>query len=249
MGIPKGCFVIDLHWSPSARRKYIEDNGINLVFSVTKHPFLKVFPELKEKLCWIPWSINPAIMKDWGMEKDIDSLLMGLVYVDKENRGRFALPRKIPPRGRYLFRDVVFEKMKDVSGFVFHPHPGHRVTKSDLLIANEDYAKELNRAKLFFTCGSRNETGGVAVLKFFEAPACKTLLLAEENDDIKELGFVDKENFISCTINNVVENANYYLAHDDERIRITENGYKFIHQYHTNEQRAKQIIQAIETIL
>src|SRR5690625_1279494 len=63
--IPVGCFVIDLHWKPEQRIKYITENHIDLIFSVSKNPFPKVFPQFKQKLRWTPWSINPSIMKDW----------------------------------------------------------------------------------------------------------------------------------------------------------------------------------------
>lgn len=247
--ILKGCYVIDLHWKPDMRRKYFKENKIDLIFSATKHPFLKVFPEYKSKFRWLPWSINPSIMKDWKMKKDIDSLLMGLVYVDKENVGKHTLPIKTPPKGRYAFRDMVFEKMKDEAGFVFHPHPGHRTVKSELLIVNEDYAKELNRAKIFYTCGSRNSTGGIAVLKFFEALACRTLLLAEPNKDIEDLGFIDGENFIACTVDDLVEKTNFYLNHPQECERITNNGYLLAHQKHTNDHRAKGFLKEVKEIL
>ncbi|HLR09304.1 MAG TPA: glycosyltransferase [Bacillota bacterium] len=245
----KGCFVIDLHWKPEERKRYFRQNKIDLIFSATKHPFLKVFPQYKQKLRWLPWAINPAIMKDWKQKKDIDSLLMGLVYINPEKKGPFNLPAKIPPKGRYAFRDAVFNKMKNEPGFVFHPHPGHRVEQSSNLLVNEKYAQELNRAKLFFTCGSRNQAGGVAVMKFFEAPACHTLLLAEPNKDIQSLGFVNEKNYIACSTGNLKEKAKFYLNHDSERKRITKNGYTFIHNHHTNDQRAKYMINAIKANL
>ncbi|MEI3614747.1 glycosyltransferase family protein [Pseudogracilibacillus sp. SO30301A] len=247
--IATGSFVIDLHWEPKTRIQYFEDNHIDIIFSVTKNPFLKVFPQYEEKLCWLPWSINPDIMKDYELKKDIDALLMGLVYLDSNNRGKHRLPKKLPYKDRYAFRDAVFRKMKDRDDFVFHPHPGHRVKDTEKLMVNERYAKELNRSKIFFTCGSRSEHGGVAVLKFFEAPACNTLLLAETNQDIEDLGFVDGENFVACTIENVVNKADYYLANEQERKRISENGYQFVHHNHTNEMRAKQMIQEIKQYL
>src|SRR5699024_1335849 len=216
------------------------------IFSTTKNPFQKVFPQFKDKLRWLPWAINPKVMKDWRLEKSIDYLLMGLTYVDEKNRGEFSLPEKIPPKGRYTFRDTVFEKMKNEPGFMFHPHPGHRTSNPKELFVNARYAKELNQSKMFFTCGSRSNTGGVAVLKFFEAPACKTLLLAERNKDIDDLGFKDEENYVACTTENFLKRARYYLKYPKERNRITENGYKFIHQNHTNQHRAKQLIREIE---
>lgn len=247
--IPVGCFVIDLHWSPNARRQYFEDNNIDVIFSVSKHPFLQTFPQYEQKFHWLPWAINPEIMKDWRMEKDIDSLLMGLVYVTEETRGIFDLPHKIPPKGRYAFRDTVFMKMRDEPGFVLHPHPGHLVKTSKRIIAKEDYARELNRSKIFFTCGSRNAVGAPAVLKFFEAPACKTLLLAETNKDVEDLGFIDGENYVACTIDNFHKKTQHYLSHEEERMRITENGYRFIHTHHTNNRRAQQMVQAIDKCL
>src|SRR5690625_2641281 len=72
--IGTGCFVIDLHWKPKARIRYFEDNGINLIFSVTKHPFLHVFPQYKGKLRWLPWSINPKIMRNYHLNKENDAL-------------------------------------------------------------------------------------------------------------------------------------------------------------------------------
>jgi len=244
--ILKGCYVIDLHWEPEQRIKYFKKNKIDLIFSATKNPFLNVFPQFKEKMSWLPWAINPKVMKDWRLEKSIDYLLMGLTYVDEKNRGEFSLPEKIPPKGRYTFRDTVFEKMKNEPGFMFHPHPGHRTSNPKELFVNARYAKELNQSKMFFTCGSRSNTGGVAVLKFFEAPACKTLLLAERNKDIDDLGFKDEENYVACTTENFLKRARYYLKYPKERNRITENGYKFIHQNHTNQHRAKQLIREIE---
>lgn len=249
INILKGCFVIDLHWNPKKRIEYLSENKIDLIFSATKHPFLKTFPQFKQHFRWLPWSINPDVFKDWGLEKDIDMLLMGLVYVDPNNFGNHHYPNKVPPKGRYAFRDAVFEKLKEESGFRFHPHPGHQLSYADHLMVSDRYAKELNRSKIFYTCGSRQNTGGVAVLKFFEAPACNTLLLAEPNEDIQELGFVDEENYVACTVDNVVEKSAYYLRNDHERERISKNGYRLIHQFHNNDHRANEMINEIKKYL
>ncbi|MFD2628590.1 glycosyltransferase family protein [Oceanobacillus kapialis] len=249
IGIPKGCFVIDLHWKPEERRKYIEENRIDLVFSATRHPFLKVFPEYEKKLRWLPWAINPSVMKDWKLEKTIDTLLMGLVYVDKYNQGDHQLPKSVPPKGRYAFRDAVFNVMRDDPDFVYHPHPGHRVRRGNNLVINEKYAQELNRAKIFFTCGSRMETGGIAVLKFFEAPACNTLLLAETNKEIESLGFIDGVNFVACTPDDLAEKTAYYLTNNKERLRIARNGHQLVHTNHTNQKRAEQLLRYINSFL
>lgn len=247
--IPTGCYVIDLHWRPEERKKYIEENNIDLIFSATRHPFLHVFPEYEAKLRWLPWAINPEVMKDWKLDKTIDALLMGLVYVDKTNQGKHQIPIKVPIKGRYAFRDAVFNELRDDPRFVFHPHPGHLVKRSNHLMINKRYAKELNQSKIFYTCGSRIEAGGVAVLKFFEAPACNTLLLAETNEDVEALGFVDGENFVACTTDNISEKTAYYLANEEERARIARNGYQLVHANHNNQKRAEQFLRYISPLL
>src|SRR5699024_11060832 len=117
------------------------------------------------------------------------------------------------------------------------------------LTVNKQYGKTLNRSKIFYTCGSRDKNGGVAVLKFFESLACKTLLLAETNEDIMELGFVDQKNYIACDVHNIVEKTNFYLKNEQLRKQITLNGYNFIHQHHTNDHRAKFLINEIQAKL
>lgn len=241
VSIPKGCYVIDLHWNPQKRIEYIEKNNIDLIFSVSKHPFLTVFPQYEDKLRWLPWSINPTIIKDWKKEKDINYLLMGLVHYQFKGKPMMQIPQE----GRYPFRSAVLKKLENEPGFVIHSHPGHLAKQTKHVFFNEKYAQEINKAKIFFTCGSRSEIGGLPVLKFFEAPGCNTLLLAEKNEDLEGLGFVDRENFVACTEENVHQKATYYLENEYERNRITTNGYQLIHEHHTNQIRAQQLIEYI----
>lgn len=245
INIPKGCVVLDLHWYKDARANYFVKNKIDLIFSISKNPFLSVFPQFEERLRWWPWSINPDIFKDWSLSRDYDYLLMGLVYAD-HMPGNEKM-RNNTHKGMYPFREEVLRGMEKTPGFVFRPHPGH-LSKGPDLLANERYAQELSRAKMFFTCGS-SIAGGLPVMKFFEAPACRTLLLAEPNQDIEELGFRDGVNYVACSRTNFKEKAQYYLEHEDKRNAIAEAGYRFIHQHHTNQARAKQFIDTIQELI
>lgn len=238
INIPKGCYVLDLHYSKKTRRKYFEGNKVDLIFSACKNPFLEIFPEYKQKFRWMPFSVNEEIIKDWKLEKDIDFLLMGqLFYEDKKNP-----PKRLPPKGRYKFREEVLRKMKNEKDFVFFPHPGHYVSPSNNIIVNEKYAKTLNRSKIFFTCGGSMLC---AVAKYFEAPGCRSLLFAKPNKDVHELGFSDGINFVECNELDFYDKAMYYIKNDKERERITKNGYDFIHTCHTNTVRAKQLVNCI----
>ncbi|MFD0829720.1 glycosyltransferase [Neobacillus sp. M.A.Huq-85] len=249
--IPKGCFISDLHYHPSEKAQiknheqtridYVTKNNIDLIFAVSKHSFFQVYPQFKDKHRWFPWSMNPNVIKNWNRKKDIRFLLMGQLHIDSPNP-----PKRNPPKGDYKFREVVLEKMQRVEGFVFHPHPGHLVGASENAFVYDKYAKELNRANMFFTCGGQFK---FAVLKYFEAPGCKTLLLAEPNKDVLDLGFKDGVNFVACNEDNVYEKAMYYDQKVEERNQITNNGYEFIHKYHVNSVRAQQFIRYIEDFL
>ncbi|SDC38862.1 glycosyltransferase [Shouchella lonarensis] len=244
--IPKGCFVYDVHWKQTAKKMFFLKNNFDLIFSVSKNPFLAVFPELASKFRWLPWAINPAIFKDWKQKKDILYLLTGLVYsTDPDWRSYAQQARK----GRYLFRETVLSKMKNEPGFVFHPHPGHLTSDKNALV-NKNYAKQINRAHIFFTCGARvPKAGKYPVQKFFEAPACKTLLLAEPNEDIRDLGFIDGVNYVACDTNDFYNKARYYIDNERERKKITEAGYQLIRHNHTNNIRAKQFVRIVQTFL
>jgi len=247
INLPKGCFVIDLHYNPSERAKenyheqtrldYIQNNKIDLVFATYKHTFLKQYPQLADKHRWLPWAINPNIFKDWNKSKKIKFLLMGLVHVEH------SPPKGNPLKGAYSFREAVLQRMAGTPGFIYHPHPGHLVSPNESALVDVKYGKELNRSTIFFTCGS---TQGVPVAKYFEAPACLTLLLAEVNPDLYDLGFREGVNFVACTKEDFYEKAMYYDNNKAEREWIAANGHTLIHNQHTNRVRAKQFIEYVE---
>jgi hypothetical protein len=235
VSIPKGCFVIDVHWDKTKRLMYFIRNHVDLIFSITKNPFLNNFPQFKTQFRWVPFSINPSIFKDWKLNKNIKFLLMGLV-----NDGTVTYPEK----GRYKFREAVLNKLKHVEGFKYNRHPGHFTQSTNLV--NEKFSQELNRSEIFFTCGAVVQ---YPVSKYFEALGSRTLLLAEPNPDILELGFKDGENFVACTTEDFFEKAMYYSANKEKREKIMDNGYDFVHKNHTNDVRAKQIISYIDELI
>jgi spore maturation protein CgeB len=86
-------------------------------------------------------------------------------------------------------------------------------------------------------------------MKYFEALACKTLLLAPTFPELEDLGFVPGEHFVAIDEQNFKEQAAFYLAHEAERERIAENGFQFIHQHHTVSVRAEKLVQQIKRII
>ncbi|KGA97302.1 hypothetical protein AJ85_16620 [Alkalihalobacillus alcalophilus ATCC 27647 = CGMCC 1.3604] len=224
VSIPKGCVVIDERTDQSLRQRYFIHNKIDLIFSVTKAPFLKSFPQFKAQFRWFPFSINSRVFKDWKLPKNISGLLMG--HIDS----------------KYPFRAKVLEEMRGVGGFKYHPH----MSPVDKGIFDEQFSKELNRSKIFFTCGSIYE---YPVRKFFEALGSRTLLLAEYVPDIEELGFIDGIHYVVCTKDNFKEKYEYYLKHEEERKKIIDQGYQFVQCHHTSIHRAHKMVQDIKAFI
>ncbi|MDM5198650.1 glycosyltransferase [Fictibacillus enclensis] len=138
--------------------------------------------------------------------------------------------------------------LKNYPGFVHHGHPGYTTVQN---IANgtligEEYAKEINRSKIFLTCNSVYE---YTLMKYFEVMACKSLLLAPESKETADLGMINGVHFVAVDRYNFLEKAQYYLANDEEREHIINNGYQLVMAVHTTQMRAQELISHIEKII
>lgn len=230
-GIPTGLFVTDVHRLVKIRENYINKNKIDYLFTIGWEQSVQTYPQLKHKLEWFPHFVHPGIYKDYFLEKDIEFLMIGAV-----NR-------------TYPLREKIVNAYSKDPRFICYHHPGYRdftrEEEKDKRVG-EHYAKELNRTKIFFTCPS---IYNYPVMKYYEALACKTLLLAPTFNELEGLGFIPGKHFVAIDESNFKEKADYYLANEKERQRITEQGHQFIQENHTVRIRAKQLMEKIEGIL
>lgn len=231
INIPTGLFVNDVHRLTKPRENYIVKNKIQYVFTIVRDQFIKTYPQFEHKMEWFPHFVNTGIYKDFGLNKDIDLLMMGAV-------NKF-----------YPLREKIIKSYSKDPCFVYHHHPGYKDFSEKEERENfigYRYAKEINRAKIFFTCPS---ILNYPVIKYFEALACKTLLLAPTFKELEDLGFIPGYHFVPINEKNFKEKAEYYLENETERSKIAEQGYQFIHQKHSVKIRAAQLVKKIESIL
>ncbi|MFJ8264799.1 glycosyltransferase [Peribacillus asahii] len=129
---------------------------------------------------WLPHFVNISIFKDYQYPKEIKWLLMGMTS------------------NHYPLRQIIKKHMINKKGFVYHRHPGYKnVNDQDSKIfVGRNYAKEINRAKMFFTDDSKFH---YPFMKYYEVLACNTLLLAPANQELLDLGFKPGENFVEIT--------------------------------------------------
>ena len=232
LDVPFGIIVHDLHVDVPKRRTFMKETNIQHIFTIYRNAFLRTFPEFRDRMLWLPHFVNTELFKDYGLPKDIDWLMMGRVTY------------------YYPLREKILRTMKGRPGFVHHPHPGYRNIKSQgekaEVFVGEDYSKEINRAKLFLTCDSSLH---YPLIKYYEVPACNTLLLAPNIGELRDLGFQPGVHFVEIDRYNFVEKAEYYLHHEEERLKIAAEGHQMVHERHSVQKRADEFVQMVEGIL
>ena len=85
-----------------------------------------------------------------------------------------------------------------------------------------------------------------ALPKFFEAMACRTLVLSDSPAGAGALHFEPGVNFVEISLEDYREKVDYYLENEKERERIVDNAFKMVHRYHTCEIRARELLDYVE---
>ena len=170
---------------------------------------------------WLPHSVNTSIFKDYGLRKDYDLLQTGAIFKTYELRN--------------YVRDYFIEN--PYKRYRYIPRPGE-LDKTKWPVG-ADYAKEINKSWLSLCCGAKVN---YPVIKFFEIPACRSILYTEYFNELGDLGFVENETFIQVDRNNITEQIKDIIYNSDYVDRILSNGIELIQQKHTTKTRAIELI-------
>lgn len=230
--IPYGVYLHDLHYKIEQRRKLLNKEKPQFIFTYYRDKFYEYFPEFCDRMIWLPHHVNTEVFTDYLLPKDMDWLLLGAVH-----------------KSVYPLRHKILEVMRNKPGFVYYQHPGYRnisEQEKKQVYVWENYAMTINRAKMFLTCDSRYK---YPINKYFEVLACNTLLLAPSSPELKDLGFVPGKHFVDITEKDFEEKANYYLDHEKIRKKIAKQGYEMVCKMHSTVNRAKQLVNIIQGIL
>lgn len=230
LDIPYAAALHDLHYRPLQRQEALDRDNIRFIFSLYRDKFYEWYPRFWNRLLWLPHHFDPRIFHDYGLAKDIDCLLMGAIHPTV-----------------YPLRHKILQAMQSRPGFVYHSHPGYRnFDINDEALVGERFAREINRAKIFFTCDSAYK---YPVAKYYEVLACRTLLLASPSKELYDLGFEPDVNYVAINGHNFAQKTEYYLKHEEEREEIVSRGYALVHTRHTTAIRAMQMLAMIERII
>jgi hypothetical protein len=222
-------------------RKFIESKGADLVIkSVDKSDKLVTSQELKDLGTKVVW-LPFSIDEERFRNKTLKRIW------DVANIGN--LNPYI-----YLLRVKIYE-------FLLH----QKISFYNSEAFGEQYVDAINQSKIFFTCTGKYR---YPIMKFYEVPACRTLLASDEPIDAENLGFKSGENYVSLekawypnvsapqypnvesewTFNEKEfgDLLTYYLNSDEERERIAKNGEELIRRRHTDKIRAKELFLCLQ---
>lgn len=171
-----------------------------------------------EKIRYMPWAAETACYKPVSIIEKYDWSFIG--HLNNKFRidlvDRFCKEWPLGDKGYLGWRMGEFQ--------------GHNVL--------DDVAKKFSQSRIVL-----NESIGDDLnMRTFEALACKRLLLTEDIPAVRDHFEDGKHLVLFKTIDEAVDKAKYYLAHDDERNAIAEAGYREFLDKHTYLHRAKEIL-------
>ena len=101
-----------------------------------------------------------------------------------------------------------------------------------------------NQAKINLNISLKAIQSGIP-LRVFDVLGCGGFLITNYQHEIAECFEDGRELVIYEDIPDLIAKVNYYLAHEDERKRIAQNGYEKVKSEYTFERRMKEILEEI----
>lgn len=111
-------------------------------------------------------------------------------------------------------------------------------------VQHEDYIDKINSSKICIT--SNNKFKSLSI-KYYEVLSCGSFLLADEPEDLLELGFIPNKHLVLYkNLDDLKEKIYFYLSHGKILRTISNQGMEFVIQNHNNNIRVKQFTEIIK---
>lgn len=178
-----------------------------------------------------PHCVEKTIFKDYGLSKEIDVLLVGVLS------STF-----------YPFRAKLNDVLNMIGGRAqckVLPHPGYRIADVNSQVVR--YAQEINKSKITLTCSSKYR---YALAKYSEIPLCASLLCADVPGECEvwyRSWMLDVEDSMTCE--QIAEKILYYVKNDIKRNTLIKKGIEENLNRRTQEHYANRFVQIIKEYL
>ena len=223
INIPKAVMLEDQHGEHN--KKQVQDMIDDEWIVLHRYQLNKFHVDLSKytKCIWFPHSVNTKVFKDYRQVKKYDILQTGALYQVYELRNFMV---------KYFQGDPRYTNI---------PRPKENEVKQWPI--GKDYAKELNKAYLNVCCGSIYH---YPVMKYFEIPACGSVIFGDWFKELGDLGFEPYKNMLVIDRQNIKYQVKLLLDNKKMLLEIAQNGLNLIKERHTVEKRADDLIKIIE---
>jgi hypothetical protein len=229
--IPKAILMNDQHgkFVKEYFQRAFYENKFNILFTTYRDATIKFHPDLIKKFTWfwLPFAIDPEIFKDYNQFKKINCLNVGIIN-----------PQVYPLRFK------AHKELQSLNGYTRIERPPEKFIGNKWPIGKE-YANILNSAKITITDSSIYK---YPVLKFFEIPACKSVLCSDYFGELKDLGLIPNENMILIKKTDDIKETISKALKNPKLEKIANSGYSLMHNNHTLQIRAQEFIRSIESL-
>ena len=176
-------------------------------------------PAIADRLFVWPNFVDPDVFCDYGEKKTISVLITGshALHYPWRNRINKLISKSLPT--------------------LTCPHFGwFDAGAASRTVFDEPYARLIGISFVAPTCGTIAKE---VVRKHLEIPACKSLLITEETQGLKEGEFVDMKNCVFVNEANVLDKLDYLFKNLEVIDNISREGYRLIHSRHTLKNRGQ----------
>lgn len=224
----KCIYMDDLHQTSGKiiqfRNQILEK--FDYVFSTYAYVFSTFYPmAIPSKIIWYPHNVNSNFVTEFN-ENPLNKVLVSGCLDKNIYPFRYHVSKLSKKYPVDVLQQLSYSKVN-------HQFYGH------------NYIKYIGKYIAAIACCSNSKTPYI-VNKFFEIPASGALLLAYDEfvvNPLRELGFIDGENYISVNFTNIVDKINYVLDPNNKNIidSIRRKGYDLVWNSHTLTHRAKMV--------
>jgi hypothetical protein len=165
---------------------------------------------------WVPIGYDPSRGRDLGLARDIDALFIGSPHVPRTRRQVKRLRR----------RGV------DVTALGSWTDPG---------TWGESRTRLINRAKIFLNL--QRYAGELSGVRFILGMANGALVVSEPVYD--PAPYLPGKHYVSATVEEMRDVIAYYLAHEEERRHVADEGHRFVTRDLTMERSLARILELI----
>ena len=197
--------------------KLIQKNKIDLVFATSISNVSVLKSNLEiDKIFFLPFSVDTNIYKNMNLKKNIDVMAVFSVH-------KHAYPN----------RGIIQNSIKKMG-----------IKSFTTRVIHKQYIKKINESKIFVISNNINKR---LSMKYTEAMACGTFVLSDKPEDFAKQGFIDGKHIVIYNdIKDMKEKIQYYLKHDNERLKIAKNGMDFVRKNHSCSFRVRQFTKIVK---